>query len=181
MQVKSIAECSKGSILQYVPPSLTYHLSLRPLFLSIFEWPLKTGFTVNQSLCFKIDLVLAVQTWSNSQFYSISSEICVPDMFLSQILCIVWNYVMKLNRWMQHKGRICCKQNRSVLLTQIFSFSAVLAKCHAKYPNIQHNTQVNTITSGFSVNSHTAYLPLDSPLIFTVKLHVLVIHSVSEK
>ena len=32
MQVKSIAECSKGSILQYFPPSLSYHLSLRPLF-----------------------------------------------------------------------------------------------------------------------------------------------------
>ena len=33
------------SILQYFRPSLSYHLSLRP-FLSIFEWPLKTGFTV---------------------------------------------------------------------------------------------------------------------------------------
>ena len=32
MQVKSIAECSKGSILQYFLPSLIYHLSLRSLF-----------------------------------------------------------------------------------------------------------------------------------------------------
>ena len=32
MQVKSIAECSKGSILQYFEPSLSYHLSLRSLF-----------------------------------------------------------------------------------------------------------------------------------------------------
>ena len=32
MQVKSIAECSKGSILQYFGPSLSYHMSLRPLF-----------------------------------------------------------------------------------------------------------------------------------------------------
>ena len=32
MQVKSIAECSKGSILQYFQPSLSYHLPLRPLF-----------------------------------------------------------------------------------------------------------------------------------------------------
>ena len=31
MQVKSIAECSKG-ILQYFRPSLSYHLSLRYLF-----------------------------------------------------------------------------------------------------------------------------------------------------
>ena len=32
MQVKSIADCSKGSILQYFWPSLSYHLPLRPLF-----------------------------------------------------------------------------------------------------------------------------------------------------
>ena len=32
MQVKSIAECSKGSILQYFQPSLSYNLSLRSLF-----------------------------------------------------------------------------------------------------------------------------------------------------
>ena len=41
MQVKSIAECSKGSILQYFWPLLSYHLPLR----FFFEWPLKTGFT----------------------------------------------------------------------------------------------------------------------------------------
>ena len=32
MPVKSIVECSKGSILQYFRPSLSYHLSLRYLF-----------------------------------------------------------------------------------------------------------------------------------------------------
>ena len=32
MQVKNIAECSKGSILQYFQPSLSYHLSFRSLF-----------------------------------------------------------------------------------------------------------------------------------------------------
>ena len=32
MQVKSVAECSKGSILQYFWPSLSYYLSLRSLF-----------------------------------------------------------------------------------------------------------------------------------------------------
>ena len=46
LQVKSIAECSKGSILQYFRPSLSYHLSLRSSCLSNFEWSLKTGFTV---------------------------------------------------------------------------------------------------------------------------------------
>ena len=32
MQVKSIAECSMGSILQYFRPSLINYLPLRPLF-----------------------------------------------------------------------------------------------------------------------------------------------------
>ena len=32
MQVKSIAKCSRGSILQYFRPSLSYHLSLTSLF-----------------------------------------------------------------------------------------------------------------------------------------------------
>ena len=36
MQVKSIAECSKGSILQYLWPSLSYHSSLRYLFFFYF-------------------------------------------------------------------------------------------------------------------------------------------------
>ena len=46
MQVKSIAECpkgSKGSILQCFRPSLSYNLSLRFFVLSFFERLLKTG------------------------------------------------------------------------------------------------------------------------------------------
>ena len=41
MQIKRIAECFKWSILQYFRPSLSYQL-----FLSIFEWPFFSGFTV---------------------------------------------------------------------------------------------------------------------------------------
>ena len=33
------------SILEYFQPSLSYHLTIRP-FLSVFEWLLKSGFTV---------------------------------------------------------------------------------------------------------------------------------------
>ena len=39
MQVKSIAECSLWSILQYFRASLIYQLSLRPMFCLFFEWP----------------------------------------------------------------------------------------------------------------------------------------------
>ena len=39
----------KGSILQFFPPSLSYHLSSRSLYGLFFEWPLKTGFTLPKS------------------------------------------------------------------------------------------------------------------------------------
>ena len=47
MQVKSIAECSKGSILQYFRPSLSYHLLLRSLFGLFLNGPLNTDYTVH--------------------------------------------------------------------------------------------------------------------------------------
>ena len=37
MQLKSIVERSKGSILQYFRPQLSYHLSLRPLFCQFLD------------------------------------------------------------------------------------------------------------------------------------------------
>ena len=47
MQVKSIAKCSNGSILQYFTPSLSENLSLRPLFCLFLSGSLiKKGFTV---------------------------------------------------------------------------------------------------------------------------------------
>ena len=41
MQVKSIAECSKRSILQYFRPSLSYHLSLRSLLCQFLSGSLR--------------------------------------------------------------------------------------------------------------------------------------------
>ena len=52
MQVKSIAECSKGSILQYFRPSLSYRLSLRSFVCLLFEWPFYAGFTVGENINF---------------------------------------------------------------------------------------------------------------------------------
>ena len=46
MQVKSIAECSPWSILQYFWPSLSYHFSIKMFVFSIIKWPLKIDFTV---------------------------------------------------------------------------------------------------------------------------------------
>ena len=41
MQVKSIAECSKWSLLRYFRPSLSYHLSLRSDFCLFFSGRLR--------------------------------------------------------------------------------------------------------------------------------------------
>ena len=46
MQVKSIAECSKWSILQYFRPSVKLPIVIKSFVLSIFQWPFYTGFTV---------------------------------------------------------------------------------------------------------------------------------------
>ena len=50
MQVKSIAECSKGSILHYFRPPLSYHFALIAWFCLFFKWPLKTSFTVLKNI-----------------------------------------------------------------------------------------------------------------------------------
>ena len=47
MKVESIAECSPWSILQYFWPALSDNQSWKLFFCLLFEWPLKTGFTVN--------------------------------------------------------------------------------------------------------------------------------------
>ena len=36
----------QGEHSAYFRPPISYHLSLGPLFLSFFEWPLKTGLTI---------------------------------------------------------------------------------------------------------------------------------------
>ena len=54
MQVKSIAECSKGSILQYFRPS---PFVIKILVLSIFEWPLKTGVTTHPVAFVRKDII----------------------------------------------------------------------------------------------------------------------------
>ena len=49
MKVKSIAECSPWSILQYFWPAISNNLSWKLIFGLPFEWLLKAGFTVIRS------------------------------------------------------------------------------------------------------------------------------------
>ena len=46
MKVKFIAECSPWTILQYFWPALSNNWSWNPIFGILFDWLLKTGFTV---------------------------------------------------------------------------------------------------------------------------------------
>ena len=47
MQVKSIAECSKGEHSAILSTVIKLPFVIKIFVLSIFEWPLYTGFTVN--------------------------------------------------------------------------------------------------------------------------------------
>ena len=58
MQVTSIAECSKGSILQYFRPSLSYHFPISPLFCRIFNGRLRQVL-----LYFRLRQFNAVKNW----------------------------------------------------------------------------------------------------------------------
>ena len=46
MQVKSIAECSKGSISAILSTYIKLPFAIKIFVLPIFEWPFCTGFTV---------------------------------------------------------------------------------------------------------------------------------------
>ena len=79
MQVKSLAECSKGSILQYFRPSLSYHLSLRSLFCLLL------------SGCLTQVLLYALQKENNKatdQTVDAGLSLCCPNVAKSGFLAI---------------------------------------------------------------------------------------------
>ena len=55
MQVKSIAECSKESILQYFKPSLSYNLSFRSLFCLFLSGCLSQSYRGVRSKSLSVD------------------------------------------------------------------------------------------------------------------------------
>ena len=71
MKVKSIAECSMGSILQYFWPSLSYHLSLRSVFCQFlsghFTQDLHISISLNTSTLLFISPYMAM-SWHLSVF-----------------------------------------------------------------------------------------------------------------
>ena len=60
MQVKNIEECSKGEHSAILKTFIKLRFVIKILVLSIFEWPLKTGFTVHKGLT----KMVVKQTWN---------------------------------------------------------------------------------------------------------------------
>ena len=79
MKVESIAECSKGSILQYFWPALSDNWCWKTV-LSFWEWPFYTGFIVTHSIIKWVkDLVwmhMILLTYQRSWGKDIKSQAC---------------------------------------------------------------------------------------------------------
>ena len=69
MQVKRIAECSDGSILQFFRPSLNYHWSLRSVFCLFMSGRLRQGLLY---CCFSVRKILITAERLNT----IDTSIC---------------------------------------------------------------------------------------------------------
>ena len=79
MKVESIAECSHWSILQYFWPALSNNRSWKPIFGLLFEWPLKTGFTV-----FHYAAVELLQ-WSRYDSIRLYNQHIIFELFVSRM------------------------------------------------------------------------------------------------
>ena len=84
MQIERIAECSpsKGSILQYFRPS-----AIKTFALSIFEWPLKTSFTVYSCACMhkENDLKMSLFGLDSKNENTSISQICSKYHSLTEV------------------------------------------------------------------------------------------------
>ena len=79
MKVKSIAECSPWSILQYFCPALSDKSVLKTNFGVLFEWPLKTGFTVLSRFSVILNVFTSFTTGPHSAVGNVSGYRCVSD------------------------------------------------------------------------------------------------------
>ena len=94
MQVKSIAEYSKGSILQYFQPSLSCQLSLTPLFCLFLS-----GSFTQDLLYFRLALTTALleSVEGREWLWSLSSKVWGWAGFVCLILCAP-STIFQLNR-----------------------------------------------------------------------------------
>ena len=71
MQVKSIAECSEGSIPQYFQPSLSYHLSLRSLFCLFLSGCLRQALLLKHYLIVEVEKLAVDKRAADRQEFSV--------------------------------------------------------------------------------------------------------------
>ena len=71
MQVKSIAECSEGSILQYFQPSLSYHLSLRSLFCLFLSGRLRQALLLKHYFIVEVEKLAVEERAADTQEFSV--------------------------------------------------------------------------------------------------------------
>ena len=77
----SCTPVTSESILQYFQPSFSYHLSLKSVLLSIFEWPLKTGFAVTENP------ILAASSCTHMRMRRYAPVVCVPIASMWSLIC----------------------------------------------------------------------------------------------
>ena len=83
MQIKSIAECYKGGHSAILSICIKLPNNLAPFIMSIFEWPLKAGFTVT-SIFLKKTVFLSLRPVLFSGFYKYFENVFLlsfPDDF----------------------------------------------------------------------------------------------------
>ena len=150
MQVKSIAECSKGSILQYFRPSLSYLLSLRYLFCLFLFLIFKTGFTVHNSFKHRPDLhkkhsIIFCNLIVKLIFCVFTHFMTVSEMFL---LFIIFLFTYILKTFYQERNKL------SILIAlfdffDLVSFIRLPAHIDRKSESIWASSWEN-LSSGFS-------------------------------
>ena len=116
MQVKSIAECS--SILQYFLPSLSYQLSLKPLFYLF----LSGCFTQVLLLFWVADL---------HRFYCISkSFLYIEACYKGTVLCITifWHFQGSCHHLFRTDRCYCSIKYGEGILAELFVFCLSLAR-----------------------------------------------------
>ena len=105
MEVKSIAECSNGNIMQYFRPSLSYHLSLRSLFCLFLS-----GRFTQVLLYFNNNCIRGV-TWSDKTFM-LSALFCLQDipvkkLYINSAYGLLSGQLQNKSRWLilRHHSR----------------------------------------------------------------------------
>ena len=100
MQVESIAECSKGSILQYFRPSLSYHFVIKIFFCLFLSGHLRQVLLylfayLCISVVFPQDLIQNGLAANNFAMLGLG-DIVIPGIFIALLLRFDLRYVVLL-------------------------------------------------------------------------------------